>query len=104
MAEIYGEGEEQRVADEVWLRRCADEGWVALMKDDRIRRRPAETLAVEESGVRAFCLTNGNLKLDEMCEWFVTNIHRIIQRSRRPGPFIDGVYADRVERLWSPSD
>jgi hypothetical protein len=35
------------------------------MKDDAIRRRPAEREALIEGGVRAFCLTNAQLRGEE---------------------------------------
>ena len=31
---------------------------------------------------------------------FVENRHRIIQRCRKPGPYVYGVYRDRLEKLW----
>jgi hypothetical protein len=35
-----------------------------------------------------------------MASYYVTNIHRIVRRSRKPGPFVDVVHPDRVERRW----
>jgi hypothetical protein len=34
--------------------------------------------------------------------WVTTNIHRIVQRSRRAGPFIDVVREKTVEKDWEP--
>ena len=42
----------------VWLEQAGRTGWVALTKDDAIRRRPVELQALAAPGVRAFCLTN----------------------------------------------
>ena len=70
------------------------------MKDDRIRRRPAEIEALRAADVRAFCLTNANLRAEQQSERFVENRHRMIQRAAKPGPFIDGVYAHGLRRLW----
>ena len=42
----------------VWLEQAGRTGWVALTKDDAIRRRPVELQALAAHGVRAFCLTN----------------------------------------------
>jgi hypothetical protein len=47
-----------------------------------------------------FCLTNANLRGEAQRERFVTNIHRIVQRSRKPGPWICGVYERRIVRIW----
>jgi len=79
---------------------CSATGLAGLCKDDRIRRRPGELAAVRDGGVRMFCLTNGNLGFDEQAAWLVTNRHRILQRCRKPGPYIYGVYRDRLGLLW----
>lgn len=71
-----------------------------LAKDDRIRRRPAEVLALQEAGIRAFCLTNRHLTAAQQAERFVTNLHRIVQRSRTPGPYVYGVYEKELRLLW----
>lgn len=100
LSSVYGEERGQSVEDAEWLALAGDRGWVVLMKDDAIRRRPAEIEALHAAGVRAFCLTNANLRAAEQTERFVANRHRIIQRAAKPGPFIDGVYAHGLRRLW----
>lgn len=70
------------------------------MKDDRIRRKPRERQAIVESGARAFVLTNASLIGEPLAALFVENRHRIIQRSRHPGPYIYGVYTGRLEKLF----
>jgi hypothetical protein len=57
MRSVYGSGAEETVPDTVWLEQVGRAGWVALTKDDSIRRRPAELQALVAYGVRAFCLT-----------------------------------------------
>jgi hypothetical protein len=100
MASVYGEEVGQHVADERWLRDAGEHGWIVLMKDDAIRRRPAERDALVDAGVRAFCLTNAQLRAAEQTERFVSNRHRILQQARKPGPYIYGVYERRLRRLW----
>ncbi len=100
LADIYGEQGAQEVADQEWIALAGERGWAYLSKDDRIRRRPAELQALIDGHVRAFCLTNGNLGFDDQAAWFVENRHRIIQRCRKPGPYVYGVYRDRLEKLW----
>jgi hypothetical protein len=100
MAEVYGEQAGQRLKDEFWLEGIGRRGWIVLMKDDAIRRRPAEREALIASAVRAFCLTNAQLRGAEQAERLVTNRHRILAQARQPGPYIYGVYADRIARLW----
>jgi hypothetical protein len=100
MASVYGEKVGQGLHDETWLRDVGQRDWVVLMKDDAIRRRPAEREALVEGGVRAFCLTNAQLRGEEQARRLVENRHRILRRARQPGPYIYGVYEGRIERLW----
>jgi hypothetical protein len=100
LASVYGEQPGQHVDDTEWLQLAGKEGWVVLFKDDRIRRRPAELNALITADVRAFCLTNANLRGEEQAERFVVNLNRIAQRARKSGPFVFGVYPDGLRRLW----
>ena len=102
MADVYGERVGQGLRDETWLRDVGEHGWVVLMKDDAIRRRPAERDALTTGGVRAFCLTNAQLRGEEQARRLVANRHRILRQAQRPGPYIYGVYEDHIDRLWPP--
>lgn len=93
LAEVYGEQAAQDVEDHQWITLAAGNDWVVPCKDDRIRRRPAEREALTEGRVRAFCLTNANLGFAQQAEYFVRNRFRIIQASRKPGPYLYGVAA-----------
>lgn len=99
MASVYGEEAGQQLPDERWLRDVGAKGWIVLMKDDAIRRRPAELNALIDAGVRAFCLTNAQLRAAEQTERFVSNRHRIIQQARKPGPYICGVYERGIKKM-----
>ena len=100
LAEVYGERAAQETEDTAWIALAAQRGWVVLTKDDHIRRRPAERQAIEEGKVRVFCLTNAGLTFAGQASYFVTNRFRIIQASRKPGPYLYGVYKDRIRKLW----
>ena len=101
MADVYGERIGQGLADEEWLRDAGERGWVVLMKDAKIRYRPAELQVVIDHDLRAFCLTNANLRGVAMAERFVANLARMVRLAReKPGPYIYGVYADGVRSLW----
>lgn len=100
MADVYGERVGQGLSDGEWLRDAGEHGWVVLMKDAKIRHRPAELAAVRESGVRAFCLTNANLRGAEQAARLAANLDRILRAAAVPGPYIYGVYADAIRRLW----
>ncbi len=99
LASVYGEEQGQHVPDTAWLERAGAHGWVVLMKDDAIRRRPHETAALREAGVRAFCITNGNLTGETMAALFLRHRHRIAREAQRPGPSVFGVYATGLRRL-----
>jgi hypothetical protein len=75
-----------------------------LTKDDAIRRRPAERDAMIDAAVRVFCLTNANLRGVEQTARFVQNRHRIERQAAKPGPYIYGVYATTLKRLWPPAE
>jgi PIN domain-containing protein len=100
LAEVYGERAAQETEDTAWIALAAQRGWVVLTKDDRIRRRPAERQAIEDGKVRVFCLTNAGLTFAGQASYFVANRFRIIQASRKPGPYLYGVYQDRIRKLW----
>ena len=101
MADVYGERIAQGLADTEWLRDAGENGWVVLLKDDKIRYRPAELEALTTSGVRAFCLTNANLRGAEMAQRFVEQLGKIEKiASEQPGPYIYAVYVDGVRPLW----
>ena len=100
MSAVYGELIGQGLTDETWLRDVGTRGWIVLMKDDAIRRRPLERDALIAGGVRAFCLANAQLRGEEMARRFVTNRHRILRQAQHPGPYIYGVYENRIARLW----
>lgn len=100
MADVYGERIGQDLDDEEWLRDAGGRGWVVLMKDTKIRYRPAELQALADQKVRAFCLTKGNLSGREQAERFTSNLSHICRVAQTPGPYIYGVYADRVKLIW----
>ena len=102
LASIYGETRAQAVSDEEWIALAGEQEWVVFTKDDAIRRRPVELAAVGEHGVKMFCLTNAGLRGEHQRERFLMNIHRIVQRSRKPGPWICGVYENRIAQIWPP--
>jgi hypothetical protein len=104
LAEVYGEQTAQETEDRTWLALAGERSWIVLCKDDRIRRRPAELDALTDGKVRLFCLTNANLTFAEQAEWFLANRYRIIQASRKPGPYVYGVYRDRIDKLWPKPD
>jgi hypothetical protein len=98
MADLYPDGEDQLVDDDRWITEVSSLGMVALTKDVAIVR--AHERALLDSTLRVFALPNANLTGPAMAERFQAHLHRIVQRSRRPGPFVDVVGASVVTRRW----
>ncbi len=100
MGDVYPDGEDQLVSDEQWIADADAAGWIALTKDERITRNPNEQAALARSHLRVFAIGNQHLTGPQMAERYTTNIHRILQRARKPGPFVDIVQAETVQRQW----
>ena len=101
MADVFPH-DGQEVSDGDWIQRASEAGWVVLTKDAAIVRDHSDALMA--STLRVFALPNANLTGPEMAARFEANLHRILQRSRKRGPFVDVVHPSRVERRWPPAD
>lgn len=99
LAEHYGVPADEDVEDVTWIAEAAQQGWILFMKDDRIRRRPAEREMIHAHAARCFCLSNANLRSAQAAERYLANLPAIVRASRQPGPFLYSVQADRIERL-----
>lgn len=99
LAEVYGVPADEGVADGEWLKLAGQRGWPVLMKDERIRYRPAERAAVVAHRVQAFCLTGGNLRAAAMAEQYLAVIADLAQACQSPGPFLYAVSARGLRRL-----
>jgi hypothetical protein len=91
LAEVYGIPADETVPDIDWLTQAGQQGWVVLMKDERIRYRPAERAALIEHRVQAFCLTSGNLRAATMAQRFLAVRDELIEACSQPGPFLYAV-------------
>ena len=99
LAEVYGIPADETVSDVDWLSRVGDEGWVALMKDERIRYRTIERDAVLTHRVRAFCLVGGNLQAADMAERYLVALDVMVNACVEPGPFLYAVSATGLRRI-----
>lgn len=100
LAEHYGIPADEQVADTDWIKEAAKQGWPILMKDKRIRHRPAEITTVIEHKARCFVITRGDLLSADMAERFITNKAAIFAAAAEPGPYIFSVQMDRISRLY----
>jgi hypothetical protein len=100
MADVYPNGADQSVEDTTWIADADRNDWLVLTKDESIVRHPEEQEALKKSKLRVFAIANQHLTGPEMAERYHANINRIVQRSRKPGPFVDVVQPTRIERRW----
>ena len=100
LAEHYGVPADEQVADVDWIEEAARQGWPILMKDKRIRHRPAEIDAVVTHKARCFVITRGDLPSADMVDRFVANRTAIFAAAAGPGPYIYSVQIDRLSRLY----
>src|SRR5664280_194712 len=101
LAEHYGSPADEQVEDTTWIAESAPRGWIAFMKDERIRRRPAERAVIYRYSARCFCLANANLKATEMAEsyLYLANLGAIASACAAAGPFLYAVHARRIEEI-----
>ena len=100
LAEHYGMPADEQVADTDWIQEAAKQGWPILMKDKRIRHRPAEINAVVQHKARCFVITRGDLPSAEMANRFIASKSAIFAAIAVPGPYIFSVQMDRLSRLY----
>jgi hypothetical protein len=72
--------------DEDWIIEVGRRGWVVLTKDDNIRRRPLERMAVRVARISLFALSGGNMRGVEMGAVLATALPRMIALLRRTKP------------------
>lgn len=70
-----------------------------LMKDERIRYRPAERAALVAHRVCAFCLTSGNLRAAEMAQLYIAVLDKLVAACVAPGPFLYVVSRGGLRRI-----
>jgi hypothetical protein len=88
LADTFGQG----VKDEVWLKALKGSEWIVLTKDKNIRRRPIETQAYVESGLRVFVMTATDVTGDEAAAIIVNAIPKIRRFCRKhEPPFLAGI-------------
>lgn len=99
LAEHYDIPADEDVADVDWLQLAGERGWPVLMKDERIRYRPAERAALLEHGVRAYCLTSGNLSGRQMAELFIAHRPAIWEDATGTGAALFSVSRTTLRRI-----
>lgn len=99
LAEEYGIPADEEVPDTEWLAYAGHNGWPVLMKDERIRYRPAEQAVVASHGVQAFFLTSGNLRAAAMADQYLSAMDEIALACREAWPFLYAVSGSGIRRV-----
>lgn len=99
LAEHYGIPADEAVTDVEWLQLAGERGWPVLMKDEKIRYRPAERAALREHGVRAFCLTSGDLTSLQMADAFIIHRDQVWRSATHDGPALFAVSRGSLRRI-----
>ncbi len=99
--EIHDDHFPARALDIEWLPMVGERGWLILTKDDAIRRRLLEQMAVASSGARVFVLASGNLTGPEMAAILVSALSRMQRFAQSNSqPFIAKVHRRGTVRMW----
>lgn len=98
LADHYGIPQDERIADGEWLQLAGAEGWPVLMKDDRIRYRPAEKEALITHGVTAFSISGGNLTSAQIAEILIHHKSQIWAAAAAAGPAVYVVSRTKLRR------
>ena len=75
--EVHADFLSDDAPDDEWLQWAGRKGWLVLTKDKRIRYRKAEFAAVEQTEVRLFVLTAGQITAVEMGDIFVKALKKM---------------------------
>lgn len=100
LASVYGDDAEERIDDEIWISDAAAMNWILLTKDRGLRYVDVEREAMIQAGARVFCVSRSDLTAEVMIEWLLRHKNRIVQRARKPGPYIYMIYEDRIDKYW----
>ena len=75
--------------DQSWLRTAGVNGWIVLMRDQRVRHRPLEIQALRDAGVAAFVFTAGQATAQRTAEVVTAKLRAMVNLSvSEPRPFL----------------
>jgi len=95
----------QDAPDEEWLPEVARRGWIAVTKDNAIRRGFLQRLAVAQAGASLFVFTPGNMTGQEMAAALAAAAPRIrLIASVQTAPFIATIQASGRVVVWRDRD
>ena len=92
----------QNVQDVTWLQAIAQNDWLLITRDERIRKNPAELNALKSYQIGAFFLGGKNRSRCDLIQQLVRNwprIKRLAARTKRPFAFRIPPRGTKIERL-----
>lgn len=93
-----------QVDDVTWLAHCGRRGWIAITKDQAIKRRPNEAAMVLQAQMRMFVLTGDGLLGEQQAELVVQAIPAMRRWVREQAPpFMVRITAGARTELIAPS-
>ena len=98
MHELYPNGADQWISDDEWIEQVSALGYVALTKDPTILR--SHRSALERSTLRLFAIDSAKLTGPQMAERISLHLNRVLQRARKPGPYLYVIHAHSIELRW----
>lgn len=97
--DFYGDREDERINDEVWIQDGAEQGWILLAKDN-VWTLPVQKAVILQAKAKVFFLKRGDLPGPTQVLYFTNNLNRIIQQARKPGPYGFVVYEHKIAYKW----
>ena len=76
--------------DADWIEMASQHGWIAITRDQRIRRKPSELAAIRRSRAIIFVFTSGNLSADDTARILLRALpqtYRLATGAKRPRLF-----------------
>ena len=86
----HAQGFKAESADIEWIEAASRERWIAITRDQNIRRKPNELAAIRESRVVIFVFTSGNLSAADTARILLSAlpaVYRHAKGARRPALF-----------------
>lgn len=99
LGEYFGENEGQKIKDTEWLITVADNGWVALTKDNGIEELEPALKIIIENKIRYFSISDPQITWQDMVLWFNNNLEEIKIACQKPGPFVYKIYENHLEEF-----
>lgn len=91
--------------DKEWIRAASERAWIIFTKDQNIRYREAELMAVAESRARVFALVAGNIDGRSMAAIFLSAQRKMIKFiAENQAPFVAKLYRTGRVTMWVDSN